>query len=957
MKPAALRAPQLPSESDFYAAYDWSLDPHLTCEEAIDRLAHELDRLPDAPPGWQRNEIATNVYLLSCSLLNGVDVYLRGPTLRLPAQVAQTRVGRIGAWTAERGLHAFSKRGIRKVRRWRQDLQGGLDAFVQDWIAGAPPGQSFAKCAESLVDTLQRRQPSGLLSMRLGIPSAFSRLDFSPQDVLALGREFARQYPDRSRPILLLGLRTAGTYLAMLLSSYLKTEGYQKVAFVTVHPKKGPGRQERMELRGYSRRGFTAVIVDDPPKSGATLLQAMAIARRAGFDAERIRFLLAVESGPASWRNRFPDGLLITLEEKDWQKHRLVDGEGAEARLTEYFFHLGYTDVAICDRRRLDEPRGDGRGIALKRIFEVQLRTWDGAIKAVSVLAEGVGAGYLGYPAFLAAQRLSEFVPPLLGLRDGVLYSELFPHRAVPQESPSDREKIIERTAAYLSARTRLLSLPKERKQGKAIHENGVEILSESLSRAYGRLLTDVVMRSQIKRRLCRLPCPVPTLVDGNMDRDAWIEGPHAALKTGYHREGLGKTKLNLVDPAYDVAETILAWDMSAEEEERLIGLYAKLSGDVDVRQRLFVNKLLAGAWTIKSSLDGLFQAGHTPKPRIGYHRRYLQAWEFLTFQSARFSGRHFGPPRSLAWRSPLVVLDVDGVIDRRLFGWPCTTAEGIEALSLLSEGGFSVALNTARSLPEVKEYCRAYGLVGGVAEHGAYLWDAVADCGHRLVDEETLRQFDAARQHLEKLPGVFLDHRHCHSIRAYAFEQKSGGGLLFGRIASARNFGVGDARAVPLPPLLVSQLLSTLRLDRLSFHNTMIDTAIVARTCDKGTGLAALRDLLPERHAETAAVGDSEHDLAMFCRATRSFAPAHISCRREAALLGCTVLRRPHQRGLLEAVRKLVDGPATPIRWTTQSDGEALFAELLQAAGRRNLLSLARALVARESYGFFIRE
>jgi len=54
------------------------------------------------------------------------------------------------------------------------------------------------------------------------------------------------------------------------------------------------------------------------------------------------------------------------------------------------------------------------------------------------------------------------------------------------------------------------------------------------------------------------------------------------------------------------------------------------------------------------------------------------------------------------------------------IFGYPCTTAAGIEALSLLSGNGVSMALNTARSIAEVKEYCHAYGLAGGVAEHGA---------------------------------------------------------------------------------------------------------------------------------------------------------------------------------------------------------------------------------------------
>ena len=46
-----------------------------------------------------------------------------------------------------------------------------------------------------------------------------------------------------------------------------------------------------------------------------------------------------------------------------------------------------------------------------------------------------------------------------------------------------------------------------------------------------------------------------------------------------------------------------------------------------------------------------------------------------------------------------------------------CATAAGMEALSLLNAHGLSIALNTARSAVEVKDYCEAYSLAGGVAE------------------------------------------------------------------------------------------------------------------------------------------------------------------------------------------------------------------------------------------------
>ncbi len=69
--------------------------------------------------------------------------------------------------------------------------------------------------------------------------------------------------------------------------------------------------------------------------------------------------------------------------------------------------------------------------------------------------------------------------------------------------------------------------------------------------------------------------------------------------------------------------------------------------------------------------------------------------------------------------------------------------------------------------------------------------------------------------------------------------------------------------------------------LDRLRFFQTTIDTTIMAREVDKGTGLAALRDWVGRPSMETLAVGDTEPDLPMFRRATRSFAPSHIRLRK----------------------------------------------------------------------------
>jgi hydroxymethylpyrimidine pyrophosphatase-like HAD family hydrolase len=955
---------KLPAETNFYSAYDWCLDPHLTVGEAIERLAGEIDRLPSTPGGWQTVEVTTNMYLLSCSLLNGIDEYVRGHTLRLPAQLAKTRPGRIALWATEKVTETLPKQNRTRVRRWKEEWENGLDGFFVVLARRDSDPASFAESAQKLSGLLQSQLPSDLLDLRLGVPSAFGRLDLTHFDVLTLGRRFVQQYPDRSHPILLLGLRTAGTYFSALLRSFFKAEGYQQVASLTVQPKKGPSRRERKELARYAKQGFTLAIVDDPPNTGDTIVLAVDIARQAGFDLARIKALVPTHPATRNWANTLPDWLVITLEPERWRKHQLLDPKNVENRLAEYFTRQGFSDVRVVGSRRADELNAGlqngsnrNRGAMLKRIFEVQLWTPQGKNETRYVLAKSVGLGYLGYPAFLAAHRLSDFVPPVLGLRDGILYTEWLPQHSGAGDVRSDREIWIETTAAYVAARTRLLSLPKRRAAGKAIHENGLVLLAKSFGRAYGRFVLDVPMRSWIQQRLYRLHCPFPTLIDANMGHAKWIEGKFGPLKTGYYGHGLGKTQLNAIDPAYDLAETILSFALSPEEEGRLIRRYIEYSGDTEVGQRLFMNKLLAGLWTMESAQEHLFGVMQTGQRQQELHRRFLGAWDFLIVQTARFCGARCRPSRPGSWRQPLVMLDIDGVLDQRVFGYPCTTAAGMEALSLLATHGYSVALNTARSAAEVKDYCEAYGLAGGVAEHGAYLWDAVAQCGQPLVDQETMVQLDELREQLRRIPGVFLDDRHQYSIRAFMFEMRPRS-LLLRLLNSIRSFGVGQGVPTPLPTLVVNHLITTLRLDRLSFHHTMIDTAIVAKDTDKGTGLTALRDRVLGPDAETIAIGDTEADLPMFRAATRSFAPAQISCRRRARLLGCEISRYRYQRGLLDIVRTLLGcGPGgDPIERANESDGETLFLDLLRAADHPNARALVRALFDRATFRIFVR-
>ncbi len=267
--------------------------------------------------------------------------------------------------------------------------------------------------------------------------------------------------------------------------------------------------------------------------------------------------------------------------------------------------------------------------------------------------------------------------------------------------------------ASYIAARARRLSLATDSVAGMdpPRQDNGIRLLRESLSRAYGPFPINVLNGPRLGRLLRRQPCAFPAFIDGNMQRDEWIVGPHGLLKTDYEHHGLGKEELNVVDPAYDLADTILNLGLSPDEESKLLRQYIDESGDVLVEQRLFLNKLLAGLWAMKRAHEQLFGKAAASERQQALHRRFMAAWDFLTVQAARYCGRHSRRPAGLRWRPPLAMLDIDGVIDRRLFGFPSTTAAGIEALMLLNVHDVCVVVNTARSVAAVKAYCEAYSL------------------------------------------------------------------------------------------------------------------------------------------------------------------------------------------------------------------------------------------------------
>lgn len=934
------------TESGFYGSYAWCLNAVPTIQEVVEHLSRELGRADEVEEEWQRAEVMTNVFLLACAITDTLDDYLVGEAYDFSRVVRLVPAAEPAVRAVEK-LLAVSRRvrqaRRRRVRAWRESWAAAVAEFLRVFVApGRAGGNALSDAGARLARPLSEVLPADFRIRRPRIPAAFRTQDLSHFDILTLARRFAATFPDRRRPILVVGIRTAGSYFGPLLRAYLEREGYQDVDSVTFRPKKGIAWWERERLARLAKRGAVAVLVDEPPDTGGTLATGAGLVRNAGFAASDVVALLPVHPTRRDWASGYEflplRGIrVLTLEPDQWHKRRLLEPDAVEGRLAEYFTSRHYSGVSVVAsataawlNSRMQHLSEEKFHTRLKQIYEVCLRTDNGGVETRYVLAKSVGWGWLGYHAFIAGSRLSEFVPPVLGLRDGILYAEWLA-QSRPAGAGGDRHRLISRVASYIAARVGSMALGRDPSPdlNRADQHKGFALLADTLSRAYGWKPAAALKRSRIQHKLSRRACPVPTLIDGKMRGVEWTTGSSEILKTDFEHHGLGKTELNMTDPAYDLAEAILYFGLSPGEERRLIARYIEECGDTRVEERLFFSKLLAGRWAMMTALANL------DDPRLAhrhqeFNTQYADAWNFLTVHTARLCAALCHRPSTPRWRDPLVVMDIDGVLDKQTFGFPSTTAAGIQAVSLLHAHDIAVAVNTARTVSEVKEYCGAYGFVGGVAEYGSAVWDAMTGREDVLVTPESLDELERVKQALRQIPGVFLNDRYRYSIRAYTYERGT---------------------TVPLPTILIRNVMASLRVERLDYHQTYVDTTVLAREVDKGSGLLALLALAGQSGIETIAIGDSEPDLAMFRVAHRSFAPWHISGRGVASLLGCRIAGRSYQPGLLRIVRSIVHPDGGRCDHCRSADpprprGNGLFWELLRAADRTLPALLLRALL-----------
>jgi len=899
--PLTLQADSPPAardEAGFYGRYDWCLNPILSLQQLFRRLNEELDAAPTLRAPWQRAESRINLYLYTCAIACTVDDYLCRSLADLSPIATHFPRLRWAVKVAERLLvGGQALRGAvvdRSVARWRRQWARGLDAACDLLVSEAEPGdRAWNELAADLRPLTRKRLRVRLLRRRMSLPAAFRNQDLTHHDVAALARRVAASGGGGTptQPRVVVGVRTAGAYFAPLLKAYLGHGGGAAVSWMTIRPKQVLSPRERRQVRRLARSGAQVVIVDEPPNSGDTFRRTLAILARAGVSADRVT--VAAPRSPANVDWTLPGIRLVTLDPADYHKARLLDPAAIAPLLREY---CG-ANARIPENAKVEAlnihlraHHRDGFHVRLKRVFEVRDIHPHSRPTSTYVIAKGVGWGWLSYHAYIAGTRLAGRVPRVIGLRHGLLFTEWVGELAAEDVRPAP-DVPVDTIASYVAARTQRLRLAEDPcLENPAYGRSGWSELVHLLKRPYGLYIGRAKIPT-LRQRMKQLVSPVPTLIDGRIRPEEWVATAAGTFKTDFEHHSFGKTELNVVDPAYDLAGATFAFGLSPERERQLMQRYVRETGDGNVVDRVLPYKLLIGVMVMEDALHRASQ--DVGAARHEWNARYLAARSWLTSQLSRFAASCIPAPAAVTWSKRLFCLDLDGVFNAEALGFTHTSTSGLAALALLRAHGFSVIVHTGRSVEDVRSYCRDYALPGGVAELGSVFVDAVAHREVPLVDDQATEQLPRCRAALARLPDIFVDPAYHYAVRAYR---------------------ITHDRTVPPPRGQVEGVLQEAGLDRLVVSPSPVDVIVLARGVDKGRGLTAARDYLGCANQPVAAIGDSDRDVPMLAAADVAFAPSGCSAAvRALSNQGrCRIIAAPMQRGLLRAARELVGSLGT---------------------------------------------
>lgn len=793
-----------------------------------------------------------NAFLLAAGLRQVVEDELERDVLHL-ADVARVLAAghpglAVGAGRAADVLSAAQRaRGPDSARCFEARLGRLVDALAEAVVAGTGSTRALVRDAEGIVESLPAQ---GLCEASARLPSCFAAFDQHPDDLRLLTERFLTRQPDGDAPVAVVGVRTSGSYMAPLVAGMLRARGRSALA-VTVRPGHGVPTKKRRILRRLLHAGGTVLVIDDPPASGGSLATVATTLERWAPRRGAVILLLAL------FENVLPPLLTgraaVLLPYDEWTIHARLEPAAVASTLQRWW---GAGQIGTVRRLALDDAAGRGHHAA-------RFATGEGEI-----LVRGAGLGYFGDHAVAVAEALGERVPTVYGAADGLVYGAWLAEQDRRVLSTRDAEPV----ATYVAQRRD--RLPAATDASAAMHGQDAvwEVASMLLARAFGRGWR--VMRLAVVDRVMRdlTVSSKPSVVDGAMDPTSWFSANAGETLQKIRADVRAFSNRNLAcyDAAYDLAA------MAASEQidgEALRAAFARETGETINEERWLVYQLVAH-WAARR--DGRIGSWQWERASS----RSLQRYMATVYLHGRWVGRQ-----------EICALDVDGVLETEALGYSGLTPASALSLRALLAHGYLPVLATGRSLPEVRERCAAWGLLGGVAEYGAVVHIAAGDRVETLVDASAAAAVERARRALAARPGVTVGRDHRHVVRAWRRD--------------------ADGRRTGLSPSDVNAARIAAGAAVLRCVPGESQTDLVPAGVNKGDGLRKLLHALgrpDERQPLAFAVGDGPEDEAMLAMAAMAAMPAHGA--RELRARGARKTRRSYQAGLAEAVGRLLGHP-----------------------------------------------
>ncbi len=850
---------------DTNATLDWRVDLLRPVEEMVDCLVLETGSLS-----------YLNAFLLAVAIQQAVDDQLASASVvdraveylgkhnSVWGTIAKATLGPVSKMSHRITGAALGRHGLNE---WRMTV----DEIVQDLatiVVKGHDGFHHPQLEPRLV-ALAASAPALPRAVRSAIPvlpSCFQTFDLGIDDIRRLADRVDESISATPVPVIVVGVRTSGSYLAPLMAAVLRARGRSDVSTVTLRP--GVPFQGRAAglARLAARAGAAFVVTDDPPVSGSSLARAVEELQRLGVPKESVTVAYPRFTEASTVLTHLAGYRQVSLPWADWAVHTRLAPEAVGSDLAALLGDgVSVESVRALEHRALSRSEAHVRARYLVHVVDRS----SSEERTLNVAVQGVGIGYYGEHVRVVAGILAAYAPHMYGLRSGLLYREWLDdqQRVITTGEPRTMATAL---AGYAAERSRCLRVPDDRSLRLAGSRPAWEAAAVEVSHTFGRAwpFAQLFAVNPVVRQLMKVHCP--TVIDGTMDLENWFtaeqENPEQLRSVGLQRRAYWHHGLSSYDPVFDLAGAMTA-DLDVALPGPMLAEYTARTRDVVSPERWMLLRLaqLWGARRRRADPAAVRSAG----------ARALQEY---------FARVFFADVDAAPADGPVCALDIDGVLETDHLGFPSLTASSASALRALRMHGCRPVLVTGRSLDDVRERCVNYGLVGGVAEYGSAVYLASGDTVVDLVPADARTELAALRSKLASVPGVVVDERYRFGVRAWTKGARATNGLA-DRVIDSVTADFHHIRVVPGEG----------------------QTDFVAASIDKGSGLRRLMVELTPAGAPSSgrtpalAIGDTASDAAMLALARQGAVPGHAVSMLDGP--GIWRSRHPYQHGLADMV------------------------------------------------------